>query len=59
MRPNKYVQVLQQKAPEFNVRMVVPLAVAGAFHTDFMAGAVPKVGSNTLIDSPRDLLETS
>ncbi len=23
--------------------MVVPLAVAGAFHTDFMAAAVPKV----------------
>lgn len=29
--------------PEFKARMTVPLAVAGAFHTDFMAPAVPKL----------------
>ncbi len=46
---NKYTQVLQQKAPEFNARKVVPLAVAGAFHTDFMAGAVPTVYQLVLV----------
>jgi len=29
--------------PEFKARMAVPLAVAGAFHTDFMAPAVGKL----------------
>lgn len=29
--------------PEFKARMAVPLAVAGAFHTDFMAPAVDKL----------------
>ncbi|CAE7791093.1 unnamed protein product [Symbiodinium microadriaticum] len=29
--------------PEFKARMAVPLAVAGAFHTDFMAPAVAKL----------------
>lgn len=29
--------------PEFKARMTVPLAVAGAFHTKFMAPAVPKL----------------
>lgn len=29
--------------PDFGARMTVPLAVAGAFHTDFMAPAVPKL----------------
>jgi len=29
--------------PEFKARMAVPLAVAGAFHTDFMASAVDKL----------------
>lgn len=29
--------------PEFKARMTVKLAVAGAFHTDFMAPAVPKL----------------
>jgi [acyl-carrier-protein] S-malonyltransferase len=35
--------VLIEKAPEFKARMTVPLAVAGAFHTDFMGAAVPRV----------------
>eukprot|EP01084_Bolivina_argentea_P133362 235344_1 len=50
------LKVLQQKAPEFKARMVVPLAVAGAFHTDFMAAAVPKLEaalSKINIKSPR------
>jgi [acyl-carrier-protein] S-malonyltransferase len=29
--------------PEFKAKMAVPLAVAGAFHTDFMAPAVPRL----------------
>lgn len=29
--------------PEFKARMTVKLAVAGAFHTDYMAPAVPKL----------------
>jgi [acyl-carrier-protein] S-malonyltransferase len=29
--------------PQFKARMTVPLAVAGAFHTEFMAPAVPKL----------------
>merc|ERR1719389_1070847 len=29
--------------PEFKARMAVPLAVAGAFHTDFMSPAVDKL----------------
>lgn len=31
--------------PEFGARMTVRLAVAGAFHTDFMAPAVPQLGA--------------
>merc|ERR1719199_1998788 len=31
--------------PEFKARMTVRLAVAGAFHTDFMAPAVEKLGA--------------
>ena len=30
--------------PEFKARMAVQLAVAGAFHTDFMAPAVDALG---------------
>eukprot|EP00310_Coccolithus_braarudii_P012329 CAMPEP_0183350478 /NCGR_PEP_ID=MMETSP0164_2-20130417/19122_1 /TAXON_ID=221442 /ORGANISM="Coccolithus pelagicus ssp braarudi, Strain PLY182g" /LENGTH=352 /DNA_ID=CAMNT_0025522403 /DNA_START=19 /DNA_END=1077 /DNA_ORIENTATION=+ len=38
------VDVLCAKAkPDFKARMAVKLAVAGAFHTDFMAPAVPKL----------------
>lgn len=29
--------------PDFKARLAVPLAVAGAFHTDFMAPAVEKL----------------
>merc|ERR1719213_603993 len=34
-------KVAEIAKPEFKARMAVPLAVAGAFHTDFMAPAVP------------------
>lgn len=38
------VEVLERIAkPQFKARMTVRLAVAGAFHTDFMAPAVPKL----------------
>merc|ERR1711871_550969 len=38
--------VVQEIAkPEFKARMTVRLAVAGAFHTDFMAPAVEKLGA--------------
>eukprot|EP00306_Pavlova_sp_CCMP459_P021595 CAMPEP_0185550596 /NCGR_PEP_ID=MMETSP1381-20130426/21929_1 /TAXON_ID=298111 /ORGANISM="Pavlova sp., Strain CCMP459" /LENGTH=354 /DNA_ID=CAMNT_0028163391 /DNA_START=18 /DNA_END=1082 /DNA_ORIENTATION=- len=36
-------KVAELAKPEFKARMTVPLAVAGAFHTDFMAPAVPKL----------------
>jgi len=40
----KAVDVLCAKAkPEFKARMAIKLAVAGAFHTDFMAPAVPQL----------------
>eukprot|EP00892_Ulva_mutabilis_P010549 jgi/Ulvmu1/7867/UM004_0098.1 len=42
--------------PEFKARMTVPLAVAGAFHTDYMAPAVDKLKealANTPITTPR------
>lgn len=35
-----YGQVMEIAKPEFKARMAVKLAVAGAFHTDFMAPAV-------------------
>jgi len=34
-------KVAEIAKPEFKARMAVPLSVAGAFHTDFMAPAVP------------------
>ena len=34
-------QVAEIAKPEFKARMAVKLAVAGAFHTDFMKPAVP------------------
>merc|ERR1740121_931934 len=34
-------KVVEIAKPEFKARMAVKLAVAGAFHTDFMAPAVP------------------
>ena len=36
-------KVVEIAKPEFKARMAVPLAVAGAFHTDFMAPAVPEL----------------
>ncbi len=36
-------KVVEIAKPEFKARMAVKLAVAGAFHTDFMAPAVPKL----------------
>lgn len=36
-------KVAELAKPEFKARMTVPLAVAGAFHTDFMAPAVPQL----------------
>jgi len=40
------VGVLERIAkPQFKARMTVRLAVAGAFHTDFMAPAVPKLAA--------------
>jgi len=42
--------------PQFKARMAVPLAVAGAFHTDFMAPAVDKLKealSGVDLKSPR------
>ena len=34
-------KVAEIAKPEFKARMAVPLSVAGAFHTEFMAPAVP------------------
>lgn len=39
----KGVEAVEAKAKSFKARMVVRLAVAGAFHTHFMASAVPKL----------------
>jgi [acyl-carrier-protein] S-malonyltransferase len=42
--------------PEFKARMTVKLAVAGAFHTDYMAPAVGKLKealANTTMTMPR------
>eukprot|EP00961_Rhodomonas_salina_P246391 3329252-Rhodomonas_salina.2 len=36
-------KVAEIAKPEFKARMTVPLAVAGAFHTDFMGSAVEKL----------------
>lgn len=36
-------KIVEIAKPEFKARMAVKLAVAGAFHTDFMAPAVPKL----------------
>merc|ERR1712014_514733 len=36
-------KLIEIAKPEFKARMAVPLAVAGAFHTDFMAPAVEKL----------------
>ena len=36
-------KVAEIAKPEFKARMTVPLAVAGAFHTEFMAPAVEKL----------------
>lgn len=42
-------EVVKEIAPTFGARMAVPLAVAGAFHTNFMEPAVAKL---------RDVLKT-
>jgi [acyl-carrier-protein] S-malonyltransferase len=53
----KGIEEVEKRAkPEFKARMAVRLAVAGAFHTDFMAPAVPKleeVLAKTEIKTPR------
>eukprot|EP00882_Tetradesmus_deserticola_P000246 GHRQ01000273.1.p1 GENE.GHRQ01000273.1~~GHRQ01000273.1.p1 ORF type:complete len:350 (+),score=185.49 GHRQ01000273.1:91-1140(+) len=44
------------KDPQFKARMTVPLAVAGAFHTQYMAPAAEKLQealNNTAISTPR------
>jgi [acyl-carrier-protein] S-malonyltransferase len=49
-------KVAEIAKPEFKARMTVPLAVAGAFHTDFMSPAVAeleKVLSTVEIKKPR------
>eukprot|EP00965_Chrysotila_dentata_P208762 6184888-Pleurochrysis_carterae.AAC.1 len=48
--------VCEKAKPEFKARMAVKLAVAGAFHTSFMAPAVPKleeVLADVTISKPR------
>lgn len=48
--------VAEMAKPEFKARMAVKLAVAGAFHTDFMAPAVPKleaVLADVTVSTPR------
>jgi len=51
------VSFITEKAkPDFKARMAVKLAVAGAFHTDFMAPAVPKLEAvlkDVTVTSPR------
>ena len=36
-------QLVEIAKPEFKARMAIKLAVAGAFHTDFMAPAVERL----------------
>ena len=43
-------QVAEIAKPDFKARMTVPLAVAGAFHTDFMAPAVASLAQ--VLDDP-------
>ena len=46
----------ERAKPDFKARMAVKLAVAGAFHTDFMAPAVPKLAEvleGIEVSSPR------
>ncbi|CAK0882572.1 unnamed protein product, partial [Prorocentrum cordatum] len=40
--------------PQFKARMAVPLAVAGAFHTDFMAPAVDKLKEGAVWRRPEE-----
>jgi [acyl-carrier-protein] S-malonyltransferase len=51
------IEVLEKIAkPEFKARMTVRLAVAGAFHTDYMAPAVPRLAealAATALAKPR------
>lgn len=50
--PQRHTQIVEKIAkPDFKARMVVRLAVAGAFHTDFMAPAVEKL-SQALAATP-------
>ena len=49
-------KVAEIAKPEFKARMTVPLAVAGAFHTDYMAPAVDKLRTaltDTRFSEPR------
>jgi len=49
-------KVVEIAKPEFKARMAVKLAVAGAFHTDFMAPAVPaleEVLKTVVVKKPR------
>jgi [acyl-carrier-protein] S-malonyltransferase len=49
-------KLIEIAKPEFKARMAVPLAVAGAFHTDFMSPAVDKLKealSSVDLKSPR------
>merc|ERR1712086_125367 len=49
-------KVAEIAKPDFKARMTVKLAVAGAFHTDFMAPAVPKLAevlAGVTISKPR------
>merc|ERR1719327_1909298 len=48
--------VCEKAKPDFKARMAVKLAVAGAFHTDYMAPAVPKLAEvleGIEVSSPR------
>jgi len=47
-------QVAEIAKPDFKARMTVPLAVAGAFHTDFMAPAVASLAQ--VLDDPPPLV---
>lgn len=48
--------VEQIAKPDFKARMTVRLAVAGAFHTDFMEAAVDKARTTSSRLLPCDLL---
>ncbi|GBG81745.1 hypothetical protein CBR_g33923 [Chara braunii] len=53
---SKACEIIEKKAKEFGARMTVRLAVAGAFHTHYMAPAVEKLTealSSTTITAPR------